>query len=124
MKKVVFVKPTPTLNSNMNKKTLFLDDKKASVYKKDIVNQLNDIKNTLQKISGILNKMNLKKIFNDKSADLSTQCMKKCASQAQAALSLKENIEIKYREDLKDIVIQNLDNRISHLEDILSHFDQ
>ena len=123
MKKDVFVKPTPTLNPNMNKKTLSLNDKQALVYKKDIVNQLNDIEKSLQKISGILNKMNLKKLLDDKKIDLSTQCMKKCASQAQAARSLKDNIEIKYREDLKEIVIQNLDHRISHLEDILSHMN-
>ena len=123
MKKIDFVKPTPTLKANMSKKTLYMDEKKALTYKKDMVNQLGDIEKSLKKISGILNKMNLKKVFDDKKADLSSQCMKKCASQAQAASSLKENIEVKYREDLKDIVIQDLDSRISHLEDLLSHLN-
>ena len=123
MKKVVFVKPTPTLKSNMNKKTLSLDEKKASIYQKDMVNQLNNIEKSLQNISGILNKMNLKKVFDDKKMDLSTQCMKKSASQAQAAKSLRENLELKYREDLKDIVVKNLDSRISRLEEVLSQIN-
>ena len=121
MKKVVFVKPSPTLNPKMNKKHLYLDDKNALGFKNDIVKQLGEIEKSLQKISGILNKMNLKKIYEDKGLELSAQCLKKCSSQAQAAKSLKENFEEKYRDDLKDIVVQDLDSRISHLEELLSN---
>ena len=116
MKKLIIDKSNVTLHKNMNRKNLSLDTKKADSLKKNIVKQLDAISKSLDQIEAILNRMAMKKSFQDEYNGFAIQCARKCVSQAQASRSLIMNIDAKYSEDQKSILIQDLDDRISFLE--------
>ena len=116
MKKLVIEKENVELHKSMNKKKLYLNHKKAESCKKDALKQLDILSKTLNDLESILNKLSLKKAFGDEYNNFAVQCSKKCAAQAQAARSLKENFEFKYNDDQKSILIQELDERISEIE--------
>lgn len=117
MKKLVIEKTPITLNSNMNKKNLSLDTKKAEPIKKNIHKQLEIIHRTLDELDSILNRLAIKNMLNDDYKSFAIQCSKKCSAQAQAAVSLISSIDSKYNDDQKSILIQDLDERISFLEE-------
>ena len=117
MKKLVIEKSTVTLNENMNKKSLSLDAKKAEPIKKNIIKQLEVINKSLSELDSILNRLAIKNLLNDDYKGFAIQCSKKCSSQAQAAALLATNIDSKYNDDQKNILIQDLDDRISFLEE-------
>ena len=60
--------------------------------------------------------MSMKRLFTDDHHSLSMQCAKKCASQAQSAKSLMANLDLKYMDDEKMILISELDDRITEVE--------
>lgn len=111
---------TIKLNPNMNRKNLSLDVKNADVPKKNIVKQLDIISKTFNEINSILNRLNMKRYICDGSTGDVVQCAKKCLSQAQAARSLVMNLEAKYCEDQKNLIIADLNDRIAYLEERLS----
>ena len=120
MKKSNNGKTTIALHPNMNKKNLSLNTKKADAIKHNIVKQLDIIYKSFNEIDAILNRLNMKKFVNDDSTGFVVQCAKKCVSQAQATRSLIMNLEMKYSEDHKALIIQDLDDRISFLEERLA----
>ncbi|MBP5678522.1 MAG: hypothetical protein J6X28_01680 [Bacilli bacterium] len=121
MKKSENEKSNAILHKNMNKKDLSLDSKKADPYKNNIIKQLNTIQKCFSELEPVLNRMAMKRVFSDDCNSLSLQCAKKCSSQAQSARSLMNNIETKYIDDQKSVLIQGLDERISYLEEVISH---
>lgn len=120
MKKLSFDKVNVELHKNMNKKTLSLDTKKADASKKNIMKQLDTVAKSLNQIEATLNRMAMKKAFSDEYNGFAIQCAKKCTSQAQAARSLIMNLDAKYNDDQKSVLIQDLDDRISFLEKKIS----
>jgi len=120
MKKLSFDKVNVELHKNMNKKTLSLDTKKADASKKNIMKQLDVIAKSLNQLESILNRMSMKKSFSDEYNAFAISCAKKCTSQAQAARSLIMNLDSKYNEDQKSVLIKDLDDRISFLEKKIS----
>ena len=120
MKKLSFDKVNVELHNNMNKKTLSLDTKKADASKKNIMKQLDIIAKSLNQLESILNRMSMKKSFSDEYNAFALSCAKKCTSQAQAARSLIMNLDTKYNEDQKSVLIKDLDDRISFLEKKIS----
>ena len=108
------------LNPNMNRKNLSLDVKKTDVPKKNIMKQLDIIAKSLNEMNAILNRLHMKKYICDGSTETVVQCAKKCLSQAQAARSLMMNLDAKYREDQKNLIIADLNDRIAFLEERLS----
>ena len=120
MKKTSNEKPTVALHANMNKKNLSLNTKKADTIKSNIVKQLEVIYKSFNEIDAILNRLNMKRYVADDSTGFVVQCAKKCVSQAQATRSLIMNLEMKYNEDQKTLIIQDLDDRISFLEERLA----
>jgi len=116
MKKINLGKSTATVNKNVNRKSLYLDNKHADSIKKDIIKQLNDISKTYDKLSEVLNKMSYKKMCNESYNSISLQCSKECHTQKDFADRLVKDIEYKYNDDLKTLLIKNLDERISYLE--------
>lgn len=123
MKKLSIEKKTIVLHKNMNKKDLYLDSKKADSCKKNILKQLDIIQKSFDELDSILNKMSMKKTFIDEYNGFSLQCAKKCVSQAQAARSLMMNLESKYNDDQKSILIRELDERISYIEKKLANIE-
>ena len=121
MKKTDIEKGNTILHKNMDKKNLSLDTKRADSLKKNIIKQLNIIQKTFDDLEPVLNRLAMKRMFSDDCNSLSMQCAKKCSSQAQAARSLASNLDSKYIDDQKSVLIQDLDDRISSLEERLSH---
>ena len=120
MKKVDNDKENAVLHKNMNRKDLLLEARKADPIKNNIIKQLEIINKSFTELESILNRLAMKKFIGDEANVLAIQCSKKCSSQAQAARSLITNIENKYCDDQKMILIQELDDRISLIEDKLS----
>lgn len=113
-------KKTITLHSRMNKKDLSLDVKKADDLKDNILKQLDIISKSFNEIHSILNRLNMKKYICDGSSGIVVQCAKRCLSQAQAARSLVMNFDAKYNEDQKNLIIEDLNDRIAFLEEKLA----
>lgn len=119
MKKIDLGKPTTILNENMNRKDLYVDSSKGDKIKKNIIKQINAINKAFEECDGLLNKMSYKKIFNDEYTKLSVQCGKKCLQQAKVGEKLITTLEDTYKDDVKSFLIQNLDERISYLENVI-----
>ena len=117
MKKLIIDKVPINLNENMSKKNLSLDTKNAEPIKTNVIKQLEIINKSLNELDSILNRLVIKNLLNDEYKSFAIQCSKKCSLQAQAASALQSNIESKYNDDQKTILIQNLDERISFLEE-------
>ena len=116
MKKIETKKSGSLLHENMDRKNLSLDRHKADPFKKNIDKQLGVIQKTLSELEVTLNRMSMKRLFTDDHHSLSMQCAKKCASQAQSARSLMANLDLKYTDDEKMILISELDERITEVE--------
>ncbi len=116
MKKIETKKSGSLLHENMDRKNLSLDRRKADPFKKNIDKQLGIIQKTLSELEVTLNRMSMKRLFTDDHHSLSMQCAKKCASQAQSAKSLMANLDLKYMDDEKMILISELDDRITEVE--------
>ena len=116
MKKISLGKATVVMSDNINRKNLYVDTKHTESIKKDIIKQLNDISKIYEKLSDILNKMSYKKMFSGEYNNVSVQCAKKCAVQRDVTEKLREDVEFKYNDDVKSVLIKNLDERISYLE--------
>lgn len=116
MKKINLGKSTAIINKNVNRKNLYIDNKNADSIKKDIVKQLDAISEIYDKLSEVLNKMSYKKMCSDSYTSVALQCAKECSSQSEIASLLASDVEYKYNDDLKTILINNLDERISYLE--------
>jgi hypothetical protein len=116
MKKIETKKSGSLLHENMDRKNLSLDRRKADPFKKNIDKQLGIIQKTLSELEVTLNRMSMKRLFTDDHHSLSMQCAKKCASQAQSAKSLMANLDLKYMDDEKMILISELDERITEVE--------
>ena len=104
----------------MSKKSLCLDTKKADVMKDNILKQLDIIAKSFNEVHSILNRLNMKKYISDGNTGLVVQCAKSCLSQAQAARALMTNLDAKYNEDQKNLIIEDLNDRIAFLEEKLA----
>lgn len=118
MEKIDLGKPTTPLNDKMNRKDLHLNVKKTEKLKNNLIKQFNTLNSVLSNIDSILGKLNQKDFFEGDVRNFVVQCSKKCSSQAQAANSLVNNLEQKYSDDVKSVVIKSLDERISYLEEM------
>ena len=120
MAKVDLGKPNVILNNKMNNKDLYLDTVHANPLKKNILKQLGVVSQSFEELESIMNKMVLKKMFSEDYNNISIQCSRKCLSQAQISKNLMVSLDSKYNDDVKTILIKDLDERISYLESILS----
>ena len=120
MKKLNIKKTSVVLDEKMNKKDLILEVKEAEALKKSIMKQLYIIYKSFEQMDTILVRLSMKKSFDEEYNGFVIQCAKRCAAQAQAAKSLIINLDSKFNEDQKEIIIQDLDDRISFLEKQLS----
>lgn len=118
MQKIDLGKPTTTINSRMNRKELYMDIKNMDKLKNNLLKQLGSLSKTLIDLDSTLGKLCQKNFFEGDYKDLAIQCSRKCSSQAQSANSLVGNLELKYSDDVKNVAIKNLDERISYLEEM------
>lgn len=116
MKKVSLGKSTVIMSDNVNHKNLSVDVKQASAIKKDMLKQLTDIKKNYEKLGDLLNKMSYKKMFTGDFNSVALQCSKQCEFQKSNIERLITDFEYKFNDDVKTVLINNLDERISYLE--------
>ena len=108
------------VGSKLTKDGLYLNEVKADPIINNILKELDDISNSLQKVSIILNRsVNIKAIKGNK-ANTFKSWAKKSKGQANNALKLKEKVSTKYNKDVKDYPIKLLDDRIAELEKKIS----
>jgi len=119
MKRVNLGKPTATIDEKMSRKKLYIDSKHCDSLKKDIAKQLDVLDKSFEQLSVLLNKASYKKLFREDYNAVALQCSKKSLTQSNNFKTIKSNLELKYNDDVKMALINNLNERISYLEDKL-----
>lgn len=119
MKRVNLGKPTATISENMSRKKLYVDSKHCDSIKKDVIKQLDVLDKSFEQLSSLLNKASYKKLFRDDYNAVALQCSKKSLSQSNNFKQIRNDLELKYNDDVKMALINNLNERISYLEDKL-----
>ena len=104
------------INKLLNKKDFYLNVSKASNIESDIEKQLDSIKVSLLNINNLLNKATNDGVVSGKRADAFKSWAKKAKSQSLTASKLKEKINNKYSEDVREYPLKVLNDRIAELE--------
>ncbi len=104
------------INSNMNRKSLYLDSKSADPIKKNIEKQLKILSDSYKELSVLLTKMSYKNFLAGDSVQLALQSSMKCAIQSDEASKLLDDFLFHYNDDVKSALIKSLDDRITYLE--------
>ena len=104
------------IGPNIKRDNLFLNESRADSTMKSTLKVLDDINNSLQKINIILNRSVKIGAVKGNKANSFKAWARKCKSQANSTLKLKEKVSTKYNKDVKDYPIKLLDDRIAELE--------
>ena len=109
-------KSTTTMGGKIAKGELYLNEVKTEPVMKNILKELDEISNSLQRINITLNRsVKIGAVKGSKASSFKSWA-KKCKSQADNALKLKEKVSVKYNKDVRDYPIKLLDDRIAELE--------
>ena len=109
-------KSTTKMGTKLTKGEIYLNEVKTDPIIKNILKELDGISVSLQKINIILNRSAKIGAVKGNKASTFKACGRKCKSQADSALNLKEKVSTKYNKDVKDYPIKLLDDRIAELE--------
>ena len=109
-------KSTVSVNVEINKDDLYVDEKKCGKLVKSIDKNLELIEKSMMNIERILNKSISAGAVTSSRAKVFKSWSRKCKSQANSALKLREKVEASYAEDVKKYPIKVLDDRIMELE--------
>lgn len=109
-------KSTTSVSPLLSKTNLYVNESRANSIVKDINNQLDDMRNSLLNINIILNKSVKGKYVKGSRANSFKGWAKKCKSQADNSLKIKDKLNTKYEEDVRKYPIKLLDERIAELE--------
>ena len=116
MEKINFGKSTATISENMNRKKIYVDPNHGDVLTTNILKRLDSLEKSYMELGPLLNKMSYKNYFKDDSRIYTLQCAKKCSSLSSDAKNLKQEWDYQYHEDIKMMLIERLDERITYLE--------
>ncbi|MBQ3307854.1 MAG: hypothetical protein IJG68_06675 [Bacilli bacterium] len=116
MEKINFGKSTATISENMNRKKIYVDPNHGDVLTTNILKRLDSLEKSYMELGSLLNKMSYKNCFKDDSRIYTLQCAKKCSSLSSDAKNLKQEWDYQYHEDIKMMLIERLDERITYLE--------
>lgn len=116
MEKINFGKSTATISENMNRKKIYVDPKHGDDITTNILKRLDSLEKSYMELGSLLNKMSYKNYFRDDSKSYLLQCSKKCNSLSNDAKNLRQEWDYQYHEDIKMMLIERLDERISYLE--------
>ena len=116
MEKINFGKSTATISENMNRKEIYVDPNHGDVLTTNILKRLESLEKSYMELGSLLNKMSYKNYFKDDSKSYLLQCSKRCNSLSSDAKNLKQEWDYQYHEDIKMMLIERLDERISYLE--------
>ena len=109
-------KSTTKMGGKLNKDELYLNEVKADPIVKNVLKELDDISNSLQKINITLNRSVKIGAVKGSKANTFKAWARKSKEQASNALKLKEKVSNKYNKDIRDYPIKILDDRIAELE--------
>ena len=109
-------KSTTKMGGKIAKGELYLNEVKTEPTMKNILKELDEISNSLQRINITLNRSVKIGAVKGSKANSFKSWGKKCKSQADNALKLKEKVSAKYNKDVRDYPIKLLDDRIAELE--------
>lgn len=109
-------KSTTKMGGKLTKDELYLNEVKTEPIVKNILKELDDINNSLQKINIILNRSVKIGTVKGSKANTFKAWARKSKEQANNALKLKEKVSTKYEKDVRDYPIKLLDDRIAELE--------
>ena len=109
-------KVTEEVSSRIDKKNLYVNEKKAEPIVKDMEKQLTRIRTSLLKINLLLNESTSSKMVKGSRATVFKGWAKKAKSQATTAENLKVLLEASYKHDVDKYPIKMLDDRIAELE--------
>lgn len=109
-------KSTTQLGNKLTKDELYLNEVKCDPIIKNILKELDDVNNSLQKINIMLNRSVKIGAVKGSKANSFKAWARKSKSQGNNALKLKDKVSTKYNKDVKDYPIKLLDDRIAELE--------
>ena len=109
-------KSTVEVGGKLTRDELYLNEVKAEPIVKNILKELDDINNSLQKINITLNRSIKVAPIKGSKANTFKAWARKSKEQASNALKLKDKVSTKYNKDAKDYPIKLLDDRIAELE--------
>lgn len=109
-------KSTIRVGSKLTKDELYLNEVKADPIIKNIIKELDEVNNSLQRINIVLNRSIKVAAVKGSKANTFKAWARKSKEQANNALKLKEKVSTKYNKDAKDYPIKLLDDRIAELE--------
>jgi len=95
---------------------IYINEGKANILVKDINKQLDNVSLSLHKITILLNHAASLGLVKGARSTAFKGWARKSKSQADNALRIKEKLEVKYNEDVKNYPIKLLDERIAELE--------
>ena len=98
------------------KDELYLNEVKAEPIVKNILKELDDISNSLQRINNTMNRSIKVAGIKGNKASTFKAWARKGKEQANNALKLKEKVSTKYNKDVRDYPIKLLDDKIAELE--------
>ena len=109
-------KSTVEVGGKLTRDELYLNEVKAEPIVKNILKELDDINNSLQKINITLNRSIKVAPIKGNKASTFKAWARKSKEQGNNALKLKDKVSTKYNKDAKDYPIKLLDDRIAELE--------
>lgn len=109
-------KSTTRVQDKITRDEIYLNEIKADPVVNNILKELDNINNSLQKINIMLNRsVNIGIVKGNKATTIKSWA-KKSKEQGNNALKLKEKTSSKYNKDVRDYPIKLLDDRIAELE--------
>lgn len=107
---------TITIKKSLAKKDAINDSSSASVLIDNISEECSKISNSFNEIASILNKAVYKKIIDGEDTDKFINLSRKCSSLADRISNKSNTLGLKYEDDEKSILINQLNERIEELE--------
>ena len=104
------------IQNQITKDRLYVNEAKANSIVKDIDSKLDNVATSFNKINNILNRTVTMGMIKGTRGNSFKSWAKKSKSQASNALKLKEKMNEKYSDDVKDYPISLLNERIEELE--------
>lgn len=108
---------TTKMGGKLSKNELYINEVKTEPVVNNILKELDDISNSLQKININLNRVVKIGAVKGSKANTFKSWARKSKEQATNALKIREKVSIKYNKDVRDYPIKLLDDRIKELED-------
>lgn len=109
-------KNTHVVSNNLNKDTLYIDEKKVMKYIDDMGIQLDILKKSFSKVQMLINKSVNMKYVTGKRGIAFKNWAKKAKSQSNQADKIKMNLNESVCNDLSTYPLKMLDERIAELE--------